>query len=73
MPTTPRQPDYRVCIKGEGTDWHRVGAAWIGEQSKAITITLDPYVSLPVGPGTKLTLYPADYTKRDNQQIGERA
>jgi hypothetical protein len=60
-----RKPDYKLSFN-DGVNFHRVGVAWVNE-SKTISIELDPFVQIPAGAKTKLVLIPSDYKPTPNE------
>lgn len=59
MATNNRKPDFKVSVVSE-TNYHEVGAAWVNE-SGTISITLNPFVAIPITEKTKLMLIRKDY------------
>lgn len=54
-----RTPDYIVGAINKRTDDRqpKIGAAWVNEDG-TITVALDPFVVLPGGKDTLITLFP---------------
>lgn len=59
--TTGRKPDYKVSVALDGK-YYDIGGAWVNE-SGTVSITLDPFVSIPPQPQTKLMMIPKDFQR----------
>ena len=68
--TSGRRPDYRVTTskrveRGEKAHYAEVGAGWLLEKGGGISVRLHPGISIASGDDWRITLWPTDDRKSD--------